>query len=611
MSANQEFLHGVEIIEIDDGTRPIEMARSSVIGLIGTAPDSAAAATATLTTGEATQDNGLTWTASVAGVGGNNTGVYLRARGASQALAVSVANGVITVQLETDAAGLVLSTAAEVLAAVMAYTDAAALVTVTHSPGTAIDTVTPTADEDNAAGTGTIATAVAGPAALVGTYRVVCVTEAAGAAEFSVTAPDGSLLGTAIEDVAYDDDHLTFTISDGATEFSTGEGFAIVTTAEAAEVEGSLRVRYLSGGLDEAFPLNTPVLVAGRRTEAARLGTAGTLPPAIDAIFDQYGAWVVVVRVTAGQDKAATVTNIIGDLTLHTGVKAWLDAESRVFATPRVLVAPGFTDEQAVVAEMLGVAEMLKAVVIADGPDTTDAAAIDYRMNFGSERVYLVDPQVKIWDTMTNGYRFDPVSARVAGVIARSDNERGFWWSPSNREINGIVGTRRGIDLELGNAQSRANYLNEHDVATIVRKEGWRLWGNRSCSEDPKWQFLSVRRTADMIHEALQRSHLWAVDRNITKTYMEDVVMGVRSFINHLRVVGAVLGGDCWVDQELNTPESIADGRVYFDFDFTPPYPAERVSFRSHLTNQYIANLFPLRDGMSRDSGVLASIGTI
>ena len=515
MSANMEFLHGVEIIEIDDGTRPIEMARSSVIGLIGTAPDSDGSATATLATGQELLDTGLIWTATSAGVGGNNTGVYLRARGVSQTLGVSVANGVITVQLETDAQGAAQSTAAEVLAAVMADTDAAALVTVT------------------------------------------------------------------------------------ATGASDGTGV----------VEPSFRISYLEGGLDEAFPLNTPVLIAGRRREAARLGTAGTLPPAIDAIFDQYGAWVVVVRIAAGEDDAATITNIVGDLTLHTGVKAWLDAESRIFATPRVLIAPGYTDNQAVVAEMIGVAEMLKAVVIADGPDTTDAAAIDYRMNFGSDRVYLVDPQVKIWDTATNSHSYEPASARVAGLIAKSDNERGFWWSPSNREINGIVGTRRGIDFEIGNAQSRANYLNEHDVATIVRKEGWRLWGNRSCSEDPKWQFLSVRRTADMIHEALQRSHLWAVDRNITKTYMEDVIMGVRAFLNHLTIVGAVLGGTCWADEELNSPESIASGRVYFDFDFTPPYPAERVTFRSHLTNQYIANLFPLRDGMSRDNGVLASIG--
>ena len=33
----EQFLHGVEIIEIDDGARPIQTVKSSVIGLVGTA----------------------------------------------------------------------------------------------------------------------------------------------------------------------------------------------------------------------------------------------------------------------------------------------------------------------------------------------------------------------------------------------------------------------------------------------------------------------------------------------------------------------------------------------------------------------------------------------
>ncbi|MCU0842708.1 MAG: hypothetical protein MUC79_13455, partial [Thiobacillaceae bacterium] len=305
MAANDEFLHGVEIIEIDDGTRPIEMARSSVIGLIGTAPNSEAAATATLTTGHASLNTGLTWTATSPGVGGNRTGVYLRARQASQPLGVTVdMNGVITVQLATDAQGVAQSTAAEVLAAVMALPAAAALVTVTHTPGTEIAAITITADSGNAADTGTIATATAGTDARVGTYRVECVTEAVGAAVFSVTAPDGTVLGQATEDVEYEDDHLTFTVASGETEFSEGEGFDLVAVPEDGVVEASMRINYLSGGLDEAFPLNTPVLIAGRRTEAARMGRAGTMPRAIDAIFDQFGAWVVVVRIDAGADEA-------------------------------------------------------------------------------------------------------------------------------------------------------------------------------------------------------------------------------------------------------------------------------------------------------------------
>jgi phage tail sheath protein FI len=185
----------------------------------------------------------------------------------------------------------------------------------------------------------------------------------------------------------------------------------------------------------------------------------------------------------------------------------------------------------------------------------------------------------------------DPASARVAGVIARTDNDLGFWNSPSNKEINGIVGTKRAVDFVLGDPNARANYLNSREVATIIRQDGYRLWGNRTCSSDPKWAFLPVRRTADLINDSILRAHLWAVDRAITKTYLDDVVASVNSYLSYLREVGAIIDGKCWVDKSLNTPEQIADGRVTFDFDFTPPYPAEKITFRSRLTNEYLSEI--------------------
>jgi len=33
-------------------------------------------------------------------------------------------------------------------------------------------------------------------------------------------------------------------------------------------------------------------------------------------------------------------------------------------------------------------------------------------------------------------------------------------------------------------------------------------------------------------------------------------------------------------------------GKVFFNFDFTPVYPAEHVTFRSHLVNDYIEEVF-------------------
>jgi len=204
----------------------------------------------------------------------------------------------------------------------------------------------------------------------------------------------------------------------------------------------------------------------------------------------------------------------------------------------------------------------------------------------------VVDPWVSVWDTVSDAAVAMPASARVAGMISKSDNERGFWWSPSNREVYGIVGTARPVDFTMGDTNCRANYLNENEVATIIRKDGYRLWGNRTCSSDPKWAFLSVRRTADMINESLLQAHLWAVDRNITKTYIDEVTESVNAYLRHLVAVGAILGGKCYADPELNTADQIMDGKVYFDFDFTPPYPAEHITFRSHLVDDYIEEIF-------------------
>jgi phage tail sheath protein FI len=82
------------------------------------------------------------------------------------------------------------------------------------------------------------------------------------------------------------------------------------------------------------------------------------------------------------------------------------------------------------------------------------------------------------------------------------------------------------------------------------------------------------------------------VDRGITKNYVNDVTEGVNAFLRNMKALGAILGGTCWVDPDLNTPDQIADGHTYFDFDFTPTYPSERVTFRGHLTDGYIASIF-------------------
>ncbi|MDN5248409.1 MAG: phage tail sheath subtilisin-like domain-containing protein [Wolbachia endosymbiont of Tyrophagus putrescentiae] len=345
---------------------------------------------------------------------------------------------------------------------------------------------------------------------------------------------------------------------------------------------------------DTEFPLNKPVLIT---EEAVKLGKKGTLPSAIDSIFTQVRATVVIIRVEESNNTEATLkedetlNNIIGGVDEETGeykgIQAFLSSESVVHAAPRILIAPYFTHQlpeiengiNSVVAALIPIAERLRAIIVADGPNTNDEEAIKWRKGVGSSRVYVVDPWVKV---STN--EILPPSPFVAGLIAKVDN---VWHSPSNQEINGIVGTSRPVDFTLGDAGCRANYLNENEVTTIIHQKGYRLWGNRTCSSDPKWAFLSVRRTADLINDSLLRAHLWAVDRNITKTYIDDVIESVNSYLASLKAQGTIINGKCYATP---TPTSIASGKVSFDFEFTPPYPAEQITFRSRLVNNNVVS---------------------
>ncbi len=344
-----------------------------------------------------------------------------------------------------------------------------------------------------------------------------------------------------------------------------------------------------------AFPLNVPVLLITPRS-AAGLGTAGTLPSAVRSIHAQgYAPLIVLIRVDDVADDPNTTPDerlaaIIGGMDTttgeRTGIAALETARSVLGVTPRILLAPGFSQHKLVADALIAQAEKLRAAALLDGPNETTPDAIAYRAQFDSSRAYLIDP----W-AVSDG-AVVPASPHVAGLIAKIDNERGFWWSPSNNPLLGIERPARPIDFGLGRADSESNLLNEHGVATLITEQGIRLWGNRTCSSDPKWSFLSVRRTADMIHESLLQAHLWAVDRAIGKAYVRDVQESVNAYLRHLKSLGAILGGRCWLDEELNTPANIAAGRVYFDFDFTPPAPAEHVTFRSHLVADYAAEIF-------------------
>lgn len=339
---------------------------------------------------------------------------------------------------------------------------------------------------------------------------------------------------------------------------------------------------------------NDLVLITSEREAVAAFGADAAITKACRAIYSRAKAVIVACGVAkleeAAEQTAAIIGNVLAD-GKRTGLQALLDGKSRFNAQPRLLVAPKHSATQAVGTALVALADKLRGIAIIDGPGTTDEAALAYAKNFGAKRAFLVDPGVRYFDTVAEATVDAPGSAWVAGLFAFTDREYGFWASPSNKELVGITGTTRPVEFLDGDDSCRANLLNNANIATIIRDDGFRLWGNRTLSSDPKWAFVTRVRTMDIVMDAILYGHKWAVDRSITATYVKDVTEGLQAFMRDLKNQGAIINFEVFADPELNTASQLEQGKVYWNIRFTDVPPAENPNFRVEVTNQWLTEV--------------------
>jgi phage tail sheath protein FI len=229
----------------------------------------------------------------------------------------------------------------------------------------------------------------------------------------------------------------------------------------------------------------------------------------------------------------------------------------------------------------------VRGVAFVDGPGTNYADAVSARNDYGSQRVMMLDPGVLKWDLENAGYVTKPASAYAAGIQSRIDEEKGFWFPMSNNEILGIGGPARPVDWEMGDPDSEANQLNANQITTIIHDNGFRFWGLRGLGSDALWAQLSVRRTADMIYESLERAHRDVMDKPFSTALLSEIQYRVDDYLGLLRSRGALIGGDCWIDPSVNTPATFSNGELTADFDLEPPASLEHLQFRARRNPQY------------------------
>lgn len=270
----------------------------------------------------------------------------------------------------------------------------------------------------------------------------------------------------------------------------------------------------------------------------------------------------------------------------------------------KILISPGYCTQLSVASEMVAQAEKLQAMALVDAPiGTTYQEAITGRgpkgtinFAFASQRAVLCYPHLKVYSAELDGDVLEPFSQRLAGVMCVTDNDQGYWKSPSNEAIQGITGAELSLTAKIDDPQSQVNLLNEKGIVTVFNSygSGWKVWGNRSSAypTETDWEtFVCVRRTKDIIDESIRYSSAQFIDRPIDKALIDSVLESVNQFFRKLQGDGAIMGGRAWFDQGRNPETELKAGHLLIQYKFTPKPPLERLTYESELTGEYLITL--------------------
>ena len=296
------------------------------------------------------------------------------------------------------------------------------------------------------------------------------------------------------------------------------------------------------------------------KKDASQAFKKGSIYRALKGIEDQAVNTQIILSVFTKDNDEDTNDEITE---CKSAVAAFTKAKSRFGYSPNLIIAPGFSHEDAIKGEIEKMATRLKATGIVDLKADDAAAAIVKMGDFGTNRLVAAYPNVKVWDDETNAYVYEGQSARIAGMIAHTDgaSEFGYSDSYSNRVMIGVSGTQIDVDFELGETCT-ADELRAAKISTIIRESGFRAWGGETSDQDTIWQDLARVRIFDRISQACQKGVLFAIDRKASELY--HAKRSVSELLRQLVGAKVLLGYELsW--SAKNTDATITAGKFYLD----------------------------------------------
>ena len=193
-----------------------------------------------------------------------------------------------------------------------------------------------------------------------------------------------------------------------------------------------------------------------------------------------------------------------------------------------------------------------------------------------SDPAWDIDPKYR-------GLVYVAPSGHIAGIYARTDEERGVHKAPANAIVRGAVEVKYYI------SKPKQEGLNPQGVNCIRLMNGdVTVWGARNIGGDSlgEWKYISVRRFAGFLEESISRGTQWVVFEPNDRNLWSRIILNITAFLTNVWRSGALFGltpqeafyVKC--DEELNPPDVRDLGMVITEIGVAIVRPAEFVIFR-------------------------------
>lgn len=337
------------------------------------------------------------------------------------------------------------------------------------------------------------------------------------------------------------------------------------------------------------FRTDTPKRFSSSDPDAvAALGT-GLLADAVKGINAQLntvnrGADVTVWRVAEGANTAATaaaIAEVIGSLA---------EVPSITKATPRIVVAgrtswrPDANTVSPVIAALEANLGKILAIAPVDVSDLSAVQAIEDRETMSSERLMPIGVAARVYEGTNVVTR--PMAPRVAGLIARIDNEnQGLPFKPfANQPIYGLAGLSRDIRFNLLDGSTEGQQMLAANVAIVDQGEtgvdgaiadgGFVFIGLDNAQTSTLWeQMHQVRGTDYVITEFIQITRQFLGKETISVDMAEAWINSFAYKLRDHKAAGNILGYAPKTDMfklDKNSPENIRAATLTLDISIEP-----------------------------------------